>query len=63
MTPDDFRSSLKALGITQRLFAEIWGCTPVSVHRWLSGERALPGWVPTAIRSMEAGDWWKTIDQ
>lgn len=42
MTPADFRAALKALGITQRWFAERLGVGHVTVCRWASGNLAVP---------------------
>ena len=47
MTPDEFRHTLKRLGLSQAQAAALFGVQVRSVERWLSGEREIS---PTAIR-------------
>lgn len=47
MTREEFRLTLKRLGLSQAQAASLFGVQVRSVERWLSGERDIS---PTAIR-------------
>lgn len=48
----DFRASLRALGHTQRSFAEYVGVDERSVGRWARGEQEIPRWVSVILELM-----------
>jgi DNA-binding transcriptional regulator YiaG len=43
MTPDEFKSKLASLGLTQTGASRILRVDDRSVRRWVSGERPVPG--------------------
>jgi transcriptional regulator with XRE-family HTH domain len=45
MTGPELRALLKQLGLRQVGLAERMGVSPVTVHRWLSGDLAVPQYV------------------
>lgn len=42
--PDDLRTRLAALGLTQAAFARLAGIRPRQVGRWLAGDARTPRW-------------------
>jgi transcriptional regulator with XRE-family HTH domain len=42
MTADEFRATLKALGLRQRILAEALGVEPNTVSRWAKGKVTVP---------------------
>jgi DNA-binding transcriptional regulator YiaG len=46
---ETFQSMLKALDITQREFARIYGLHEVTVSRWGEKGREIPSWVSPAL--------------
>lgn len=49
MTPDEFKSALKGLGLSQARVAAVWGCSRELVNRWANGKVPIPGVVRFAI--------------
>ena len=54
MTPSDLRLAIARLGLSQVALARLTGQTPVTVARWLSGNRAVPRWLDTWLAMFEA---------
>lgn len=50
MSPQTFRASLDAMGLSHRGFADTIRVEDRTVRRWLDGSRAIPAWVPVMIR-------------
>lgn len=43
MTPDEYRSAIEALGLSQVAAAKLLGVDDRTSRRWASGERDIPG--------------------
>lgn len=54
MKPADLRACLLRLELTQVALARLTGQTPVTVARWLSGERGVPRWLDSWLAMYEA---------
>lgn len=52
MTPAEFRAALKALGMSQRRLAQVWGVDPVTVNRYATGKLPIPPIAAFALRLM-----------
>lgn len=57
MTPSDFRSARKALGLTQRGLAEAlhmgkWGWQ--TIHKWENGKSPIPADMPIKLAGLKA---------
>lgn len=50
MNPDELRAELKALGWSQAYFAKRLDVTADTVTRWVTGQRAVPGYVVEYLR-------------
>ena len=49
MTAAEFRAALKALGLSQRSFAERLGVTATATNNWAMGHRPVPRWASYAL--------------
>jgi DNA-binding transcriptional regulator YiaG len=60
MTPDDFRSAQRALGLSDRELAEFLCVDVRNVRRWKRGENDIPRWVekflPVFVRMFDTGE-------
>jgi hypothetical protein len=55
MTPNQFRSTLDRLGLSQAGAAALVGADPRTGRRWALGERAVPECVAILLRLLVAG--------
>lgn len=55
MTPDDFRATLEAAGVTQAWLARILSAAPSTPHRWAVGARDVPQSVAILLRALATG--------
>lgn len=46
MTPNELRTTLSRLNLSQVALARLTDQSPVTISRWLSGERKVPSWLP-----------------
>jgi len=51
MTPKQFRTALKRLGLNQTQAAKRLGVTPRAVRFWVSGDRSIPEPVAILLRT------------
>ena len=60
MTPDDFRSHQRALGLSDRALADFLCVDARNVRRWKRAEQDIPRWVekflPVFVRMSEPGE-------
>ena len=50
MTPEEFRTALKDLGVKQVFFVAGADLSPTTVSRWAKGLQPIPGWVEWVIQ-------------
>lgn len=55
MTPEQYRTSIAALGLTQVSAAYLFGVDARTSRRWALGERPVPGSVVKLLRLMLTG--------
>ena len=55
MTPDQFRDTLRRLGLPQVRAATLLGVDGRTVRRWVGGERPIPEMVARVLRAAERG--------
>lgn len=53
MTPAEFRSLLKLLGLRQVTLAEALGVAPLTVNRWATGKLGVPKYAITCLSLMQ----------
>jgi predicted transcriptional regulator len=49
MTPDEFRATVRILGLRQRLLARALGVEQSTVYRWSSGKLPVPRYVELCL--------------
>ena len=54
MTPEQFRTALAALGLSQSGFARVARVDPRTVRKWAAGDRAIPGPVVVLLELLAA---------
>jgi transcriptional regulator with XRE-family HTH domain len=58
MTPNQFKTAIKRLGLTDRALAARLGITDRQVRNYKTGERAIPAFVSAALSVLERGPEW-----
>lgn len=53
MTGTELRVALAGLDLQQKRLAEMTGCRPEAVSRWVGGQLAVPVYVDTIIRLLQ----------
>lgn len=53
MTPSDLRTTLSRLDLSGVALARATDQSPVTISRWLAGERKVPSWLPGWIAMYE----------
>lgn len=53
MTPVEFKSRLKALGLQQKELAELLGVHPNAVSTWAKGHYPVPGYMSSWLALLE----------
>lgn len=56
MTPDEFKTALRAIGWKQSDFARRAGLNPGSVTRWVQGEVPIPEWAAHYLELLQRVD-------
>ena len=55
MTPDDFRATLRSLGLTQAEASAVLGVSDRAIRAWMTGERTVPIPLAKLMRLIASG--------
>lgn len=54
MSPDELRTALSRLSLSQSAAARTLGIDPRTMRRYVSGELPIPPWLPLALKGLAA---------